>query len=431
MLRRVFVDGLRPWASTRGRCWAVSIPVAHLRTGIARRRIARQQQVVGSEPWSTTLGSEPRSTTLSSSGLLTAAAPLLSPSALVVTREYEWGNIIFGFEQANRYTIRATPDGRVVGYIAEEDSVAKSLTRNLFRTHRAFKATVLSPQGDPLFVVRRPFYFVSTSLFVESATGGDVFGEVHMNWHPWRRRYDLFVDKKQFARIDGGFLAVDFNMEDENGRLLASVNKDFTGLARELFTDARQYVVRMTPELDLFSDSNLGLPSMQDPAPVDPSPSTPMSSSLRLPDPPATQARSLTHDSEKGALAPPLPDLGFRERATALACAISIDFDYFSLHSHAGLGWAPLWMPFPVPMGGDEPSPGSSNDGPGSPSDSLPHPVTDASDHTPEPSAAAREEPSSLWAEFEEPDHGFEPPPDQSTSSSTIQDILSGFFGDE
>lgn len=28
---------------------------------------------------------------------------VLSPPALVVTREYEWGNIVFGFEQANRY----------------------------------------------------------------------------------------------------------------------------------------------------------------------------------------------------------------------------------------------------------------------------------------------------------------------------------------
>lgn len=28
---------------------------------------------------------------------------VLSPPALVVTREYEWGNIVFGFEQANRW----------------------------------------------------------------------------------------------------------------------------------------------------------------------------------------------------------------------------------------------------------------------------------------------------------------------------------------
>lgn len=44
---------------------------------------------------------------------------VLSPPALVVTREYEWANIIIGFEQANRYTIRAAPGGEVVGFLAE------------------------------------------------------------------------------------------------------------------------------------------------------------------------------------------------------------------------------------------------------------------------------------------------------------------------
>lgn len=44
---------------------------------------------------------------------------VLSPPALVVTREYEWANIIVGFEQANRYTIRAAPAGTIVGYLAE------------------------------------------------------------------------------------------------------------------------------------------------------------------------------------------------------------------------------------------------------------------------------------------------------------------------
>lgn len=44
---------------------------------------------------------------------------VLSPPALVVTREYEWANILVGFEQANKYTIRAAPGGKVVGYLAE------------------------------------------------------------------------------------------------------------------------------------------------------------------------------------------------------------------------------------------------------------------------------------------------------------------------
>jgi uncharacterized protein YxjI len=163
---------------------------------------------------------------------------VLSPPALVVTREYEWGNIVFGFEQANRYTIRAAPGGEVVGYIAEEDSIGRSITRNILRTHRSFKATILDKNGQPVFVIRRPFYVFSTSLYVDEAgENGLNLGMVKMSWHLWRRRYGMYVDQRQFAEIDSGLLAVDFTVRDEEGRRIASVNKDFTGFVREIFTD--------------------------------------------------------------------------------------------------------------------------------------------------------------------------------------------------
>lgn len=225
---------------------------------------------------------------------------VLASPALVVTREFEWGNILVGFEQANRYTIRAAPGGHVVGYIAEEDSLGKTITRNLLRTHRAFRATVLDAHGDPVFVIRRPFYMISTSIYVETPEG-EVLGEVHMNWHAWRRRYSMYVDKTQFAQVDSGFLAMDFDMRDENGVRIASLNKDFTGFAREIFTDARQYVLRLKPSYGISAE---GL----------------VSDAGTVADFPAEE-----HDST--AL-----ELGHRERAVVLATAISIDFGKF-VHS--------------------------------------------------------------------------------------------------
>lgn len=46
---------------------------------------------------------------------------------------------------------------------------------------------------------------------------GAVVGEVHQRWHLWRRKYDLYLGKRQFAAIDGGFLAWDFTLRDESG----------------------------------------------------------------------------------------------------------------------------------------------------------------------------------------------------------------------
>lgn len=46
-------------------------------------------------------------------------------------------------------------------------------------------------------------------------------------------------------------LSWDFNITDENKKTLALVNKNFTGIAREIFTDTSQYLV------DLPADTNL------------------------------------------------------------------------------------------------------------------------------------------------------------------------------
>lgn len=48
------------------------------------------------------------------------------------------------------------------------------------------------------------------------------------------RESDTF---RQFAKVDSGFLAWDFWLKDKDDRLLASINRNFRGLGRELFTD--------------------------------------------------------------------------------------------------------------------------------------------------------------------------------------------------
>lgn len=163
------------------------------------------------------------------------------------------------------------------------------------RTRRPFKATIFDKNGDILFNIRRPLFLVSPSIFVESEQG-ERLGEVHMSWHLWRRRYDLFVDKSQFASVDSGFLAVDFDMRDVEGKKIASVNKDFTGFAREIFTDARQYVLRLDPSFGLSSDGIL------------------------------VRDASTVHVSDEVYSE---VQLGLRERAVVLATAVAIDFGTF------------------------------------------------------------------------------------------------------
>lgn len=144
----------------------------------------------------------------------------------------------------------------VAFFSLQEESIGRTITRNILRTRRPFKATVFDKDREVLFIIRRPLFLISSSVLVETPNG-ELLGEVHMDWHMWRRRYSLFVDKEQFASVNSGFLAVDFDMRDVHGKKMASVNKDFTGFARELFTDARQYVLRLDPSYGLEHDANL------------------------------------------------------------------------------------------------------------------------------------------------------------------------------
>ena len=140
-------------------------------------------------------------------------------------------------------------------------SIMSTLKRQLFRTHRPFSATVMDVAGNPVLHVSRPFYLLNSQITVQDPVTGDINGEVHQvervikkkkkkkksthktplqSWHLWRRRYDLFVQQKQFARVDGGFLAMEFEACDEDGIPLARVEKNWTGFGRELFTDANR-----------------------------------------------------------------------------------------------------------------------------------------------------------------------------------------------
>jgi uncharacterized protein YxjI len=303
--------------------------------------------------------------------LQAALAPVFARSALVVTREIEWGTVILGFEQANKYTIRDA-SGDVVAFLAEEtNSIASAVGRQLLRRRRPVTATVLSPGGDIIFRVRRPMYLLNSTMHIEDAHGA-VVGEVLQRWHLWRRHYDLYLHKAQFAQVRSGLLAWEFILEDEAGRPLAQIDRNFQGFGKELFTDAGMYVVHFGDALpgpeglttppgwtaggadggagqaaqqrrgaDGGADGGAGRPAEQLQA-------------QRLPPGAAPQVEGVVPAPDTWqppALARPL---ALSERAAVLALAVAIDFDYFSQHS-SGPGILPMGgmgMPIPIPMGG-------------------------------------------------------------------------------
>jgi hypothetical protein len=170
-----------------------------------------------------------------------------------------------------------------------------------------------------------------------------IIGEARQEWAPLRRKYNMFlhrhkidqpkdknapqltagdlplsnstalqvVDEKhpdgvmvQWAYCDEPFLSWDFSLLSEDKKLIGSVNRNFGGFAREIFTDTGTYALRMD----------------------------------------AANLASATDAAEQEQS----PGMTLDQRAVMLATAVSIDFDYFSRHSGStgGVGMWPLWMPW-------------------------------------------------------------------------------------
>ncbi|KAJ2763691.1 hypothetical protein IWQ57_005480, partial [Coemansia nantahalensis] len=176
---------------------------------------------------------------------------LLQQPLLQVTRQMEMLNVFLGFEQANRYAL-VDGEGRAVGFMAEEQSLAATLGRQLYRTHRPFRVHVLDAAGKPCLEIRRGFSLINSRITVSDAAGV-VVGESQQEWHPWRRRYNLFTPGgsssgsgsrsgfDQFARVDAPFLSWDFPLADAHGAALGGVFRGFAGISTELLTDYGLY----------------------------------------------------------------------------------------------------------------------------------------------------------------------------------------------
>ncbi len=171
-----------------------------------------------------------------------------------------------------------------------------------------------------------------------------IIGEAQQQWAPLRRKYNLFVhsqsrdpgtasgapqplsnsqqldltpyDKEgefdQFASVNEQFLSWDFSLLSNEGGLIGSVNRNFAGFGREIFTDTGVYALRM---------DSVGL--AQEP----------------------THLISQTGQQSVGFQNPNDSGMTLDQRAVMLATAVSIDFDYFSRKSGSGGSFMPLWLP--------------------------------------------------------------------------------------
>ncbi|HVG62530.1 MAG TPA: phospholipid scramblase-related protein [Hyalangium sp.] len=173
----------------------------------------------------------------------TALALLQRHGTLRVRQKKEWGEILTGFEGRNRYQV-VGDDGQPVFYAGEvETGLGGVLLRLFLKNSRPFTMELKTPEGATVLRLRRPWRFWLSHLDVEDGEGRPL-GSVQQRFAFFQRLYDVLGPSGELlASLRGPFFKPwTFNIE-QNGHEVGRIQKRWSGLGREMFSDADNFGV--------------------------------------------------------------------------------------------------------------------------------------------------------------------------------------------
>ena len=163
---------------------------------------------------------------------------------IIVKQEIEFLEVFMGFETANRYSVR-TPDGAELLFAYEESGM---LSRMFLRNHRPLTIHFVDNDGNEVFTAERSFFWMFSHLHVGDEEG-KLIGSLQRTFRFLGRRIAILDNEgTRRSEIRGSlFRPHTFRVYSE-GDEVARITKRWSGLGRELFSDADTFQVRMNPE---------------------------------------------------------------------------------------------------------------------------------------------------------------------------------------
>ncbi len=166
-------------------------------------------------------------------------------SEVFIRQVKEWGEILTGFETSNKYELLGAK-GEKIGHLAEEGSgVFHFLKKQFLRSHRPMTIRVWDNSGQTFLNLRRPFFWFFSDLFIENGEGKKV-GQVRRRFGILFKKYDL-VDPRGhvFGRIKAPLWNIwTFPILDKRGEEVGVVSKKWGGILKEVFTDSDKFGIR-------------------------------------------------------------------------------------------------------------------------------------------------------------------------------------------
>jgi len=170
---------------------------------------------------------------------------LESVGALLVKQKKEWGEILSGFETKNKYSI-SDVEGKPLLFAAEESSF---LVRMFLKAARPLTLHVLTPEGKPLLQFYRPFRWFLSEMHIKDVTGAQI-GWIKQKFSILSKQFLIYdTSGNEIFKIHGPLLHPWTFHIMENEREAGKIQKKWSGIGKEMFTDADNFNIIFPPDI--------------------------------------------------------------------------------------------------------------------------------------------------------------------------------------
>ena len=160
---------------------------------------------------------------------------------LVIQQRVELFEAITSIEARNKYAV-LTPDGEQVCFAYEESG---GVARIFLKAHRPLEIHVVENDGRPVLTADRSFFWFFAHLNVRDADDKPI-GTINRQAGFFTRKIALTDSVKRSAGLIRGRLfprPYTFFIDNPQGVEVGRITKEWSGLGREMFTDADTFRV--------------------------------------------------------------------------------------------------------------------------------------------------------------------------------------------
>lgn len=174
----------------------------------------------------------------------------LKEKNLVHIQQMHEGFELIGIETRNKYRI-LDEHQRPIAFAAEQSTGLGGIILRQFLGHwRSFSVVIFDQSKKPLYNVQFPFRWIWKTLYLSTADGRRI-GHLQQRFAIFRKKFDVHdVNGRHVANINSSFFRFWTFEFFTNGRSIGKIQKKWSGVLSEMFTDKDNFVVSFNPELD-------------------------------------------------------------------------------------------------------------------------------------------------------------------------------------